>query len=90
MPSINLMKDRERKLAESIKKLKSDIRKAEKQSQEQRYLNFGNEMEKMFQNDPTCSNTKKIAEICRKYFSDQTTTDSVVADPVDKNAAKPL
>lgn len=79
------MRDRERKLAESIKKIKSEIRKAEKVSHDQMYLSFGNEMEKLFNLDPTCANSKKIAEVCSKYFNSHTT---VEASPVVKKSSK--
>ncbi|MBN2434857.1 MAG: hypothetical protein JXK07_06280 [Spirochaetes bacterium] len=45
------------------------ILKATQDEIRERYRNFAKCMEVLYKKDPSCSDTKKIAALCRKYLS---------------------
>jgi hypothetical protein len=53
------------------------IQKASQDEIRERYQNFAKSMEALYKKDPSCSDTKKIATLCRKYLS----TNQVINKP---------
>lgn len=69
MPStIDKLREQQKKIEAARKEINLKIKKAELAEKKQIYEKAGKDLEQIFKSDPTCSDSKKIAAICSKYF----------------------
>ena len=87
MPSLQQLLERDKKVKQAQRKLQAQIRRAKTREMTTRFMAFGQEMTTFFNNDPTCSNSKQIADLCLRYLiensNDCTTSPEGSKDPTN-------
>ena len=71
MTNLQQLLEREKKVKDAQKKLRSKIKREEEKEKVRRYTAFGLGMAEIFNEDPACMNSDKISALCARYLGNQ-------------------